>query len=251
VVTLYLFSTYHLHHLVTDHYRHGRAFLLGDAAHIHSPAGGQGMNTGIGDAINLAWKLAAVLRHDAPDSLLDSYEAERRAFALRLVETTDRLFTFVTADGHFANFVRTQIAPAFASIAFHVDAVGDYMFRMISQTKISYHDSPISRGEAGDIRGGDRLPWVREADNYGPLAEIVWQVHVYGRASEALAGWCAARRIALHRFSFGKPHQVAGLARDAAYLIRPDSYVACAVPDGDPAALDAYLNANMTIGGGY
>jgi 2-polyprenyl-6-methoxyphenol hydroxylase-like FAD-dependent oxidoreductase len=53
------FSTYHVHHRVTAHFRKGRAFLLGDAAHIHSPAGGQGMNTGIGDAINLAWKLAA------------------------------------------------------------------------------------------------------------------------------------------------------------------------------------------------
>src|SRR5262249_15612293 len=71
------FSTYHVHHRVTSHFRKGRAFLLGDAAHIHSPAGGQGMNTGIGDAINLAWKLATVLAGRAPDKLLDSYEAER------------------------------------------------------------------------------------------------------------------------------------------------------------------------------
>ena len=62
VASVNWFSTYHVHHRVTDHFRKGRAFLLGDAAHIHSPAGGQGMNTGIGDAINLAWKLAAVLR---------------------------------------------------------------------------------------------------------------------------------------------------------------------------------------------
>ena len=74
------FSTYHVHHRVTEHFRKGRAFLLGDAAHIHSPAGGQGMNTGIGDAINLAWKLATVLAGHAPDKLLDSYEAERIGF---------------------------------------------------------------------------------------------------------------------------------------------------------------------------
>ncbi len=78
------FSTYHVHHRVAEHFRKGRAFLLGDAAHIHSPAGGQGMNTGIGDAINLAWKLAAVLRGHAPDRLLGSYEAERIGFARRL-----------------------------------------------------------------------------------------------------------------------------------------------------------------------
>ena len=70
------FSTYHVHHRVAEHFRKGRAFLLGDAAHIHSPAGGQGMNTGNGDAINLAWKLAAVLRGQAPDRLLDSYEVQ-------------------------------------------------------------------------------------------------------------------------------------------------------------------------------
>jgi 2-polyprenyl-6-methoxyphenol hydroxylase-like FAD-dependent oxidoreductase len=69
---------------VAEHFRKGRAFMLGDAAHIHSPAGGQGMKTGIGDAINLAWKLAAVLRGHAPDRLLGSYEAERIGFARRL-----------------------------------------------------------------------------------------------------------------------------------------------------------------------
>ncbi len=84
---------------MTKNFRKGRAFLLGDAAHIHSPAGGQGMNTGIGDAINLAWKLKTVLDGRAPDALLDSYEAERIAFARRLVKTTDRVFMLATAEG--------------------------------------------------------------------------------------------------------------------------------------------------------
>ena len=105
------FSTYHVHHRVAEHFRKGRAFLLGDAAHIHSPAGGQGMNTGIGDAINLAWKLAAVLAGHAPDKLLDSYEAERIGFARRLVATTDRVFSFVTAEGRIADILRTRVAP--------------------------------------------------------------------------------------------------------------------------------------------
>ncbi len=93
------FSTYRVHHRVADHFRKGRAFLLGDAAHIHSPVGGQGMNTGIGDAVNLAWKLAAVLHGRANASLLDSYEPERIAFARRLVATTDQAFTGVTSPG--------------------------------------------------------------------------------------------------------------------------------------------------------
>ena len=91
------FSTYHVHHRVAAHFRQGRAFLLGDAAHVHSPVGGQGMNTGIGDAVNLAWKLAAVVHQRMHASILDSYEPERIAFARRLVETTDRAFTSVTS----------------------------------------------------------------------------------------------------------------------------------------------------------
>src|SRR5215469_14258810 len=105
------FSTYHLHHRVAGHFSRGRVFLLGDAAHIHSPVGGQGMNTGIGDAINLAWKLAAVLGGRADDTLLATYEAERIGFAQRLVATTDRVFSFVSADGHLAEVVRTRMAP--------------------------------------------------------------------------------------------------------------------------------------------
>ena len=91
---------------MADHFRRGRAFLLGDAAHIHSPAGGQGMNTGIGDAVNLAWKLAAVLQRACRRALLDSYEPERIGFARRLVATTDRAFTVVTSAGPVARRVR-------------------------------------------------------------------------------------------------------------------------------------------------
>ena len=90
------FSTYRVHHRVASHFRKGRAFLLGDAAHVHSPVGGQGMNTGIGDAVNLAWKLADVVQGRAQAGLLDSYEPERIAFARRLVATTDRAFVAAT-----------------------------------------------------------------------------------------------------------------------------------------------------------
>src|SRR5437868_2420876 len=100
------FSTYRVHHRVADQFGKGRAFLAGDAAHIHSPVGGQGMNTGIGDAVNLAWKLAAVVDGRAAQSLLDSYEPERIAFARRLVATTDQAFTAVTSNGPIARRVR-------------------------------------------------------------------------------------------------------------------------------------------------
>lgn len=89
------FSTYHVHHRVADRFRVGRAFIAGDAGHVHSPAGGQGMNTGIGDAVNLAWKLAAVVSGRASPELLDTYEPERIGFARSLVQTTDRVFALM------------------------------------------------------------------------------------------------------------------------------------------------------------
>jgi len=122
------FSTYRVHHRVANRFRKGRCFLLGDAAHIHSPVGGQGMNTGIGDAVNLAWKLAAVLRRRASASLLDTYEPERIAFARRLVATTDRAFTTVTSSGPFARFVRMRIVPVLAPLLFSSRALRDYCF---------------------------------------------------------------------------------------------------------------------------
>src|SRR5262249_14963187 len=104
-------STYHVHHRVADRFAVGRVFLLGDAAHIHSPAGGQGMNTGIGDAFNLGWKLAAVVQGRVSRSILDSYEPERRAFAEKLVATTDRGFGFAIDRSILARTIRLHVMP--------------------------------------------------------------------------------------------------------------------------------------------
>jgi 2-polyprenyl-6-methoxyphenol hydroxylase-like FAD-dependent oxidoreductase len=237
------FSTYHVHHRVTQHFRKGRAFLAGDAAHIHSPAGGQGMNTGIGDAINLAWKLASVVAGRAPDSLLDSYEAERIGFARRLVATTDRAFSFATGEGQLADILRTRIAPVVIPAAFAFETVRRFAFRTVSQIMLNYREGPLSRGAAGNVHGGDRLPWaaVDGADNFASLTAMDWQVHVYGSASPALAAWCGRQNVPLHVFPWRSEYEAAGLARDALYLLRPDSYVALADAAGAPDALDRYF----------
>jgi len=238
------FSTYRVHHRVADHFRRGRAFLAGDAGHIHSPAGGQGMNTGIGDAINLAWKLAAVLRNEAGEELLASYEAERIGFAHRLVQTTDRIFTFATADGPVADFMRTRVTPFILPIATRMSAVTEFMFRTVSQTMLNYRDGPLSEGRAGAVHGGDRLPWVsvEGVDNYESLDAITWQVHVYGTAKDELIRWCEAHAIPLRVFLWSARYGEAGLAREAAYLLRPDTYVALAEPSGDAEALEHYAS---------
>ena len=243
VETVNWFSTYHVHHRVTEHFRKGRAFVLGDAAHIHSPAGGQGMNTGIGDAINLAWKLAAVLAGRAPESLLDSYEAERIGFARRLVATTDRAFSLVTAEGRLADILRTRIAPLLIPKAAAFEVVRDYVFRTVSQITLNYRGGPLSRGTAGHVHGGDRLPWVPVdgTDNFGPLTAMTWQVHVYGAATAELSAWCDSRKLPLHLFGWRPEHEAAGLARDALYLLRPDTYVALADASGATDSLDRYF----------
>jgi 2-polyprenyl-6-methoxyphenol hydroxylase-like FAD-dependent oxidoreductase len=237
------FSTYHVHHRVTSVFREGRAFLLGDAAHIHSPAGGQGMNTGLGDAINLAWKLQAVLNGRAPDSLLQSYDVERHAFATKLVRTTDRVFSFVTAEGQVADVLRTRLAPLVLPNIVRLEAVRDFMFRTVSQISIDYRGSPLSAGSAGSVQGGDRLPWapVPNADNFETLRLLSWQVHVYGDAPPVLASWCRDRGLPLRAFEWQAQHEEAGLQRNGLYLLRPDSYVGLAEPQAGVEALQRYF----------
>jgi 2-polyprenyl-6-methoxyphenol hydroxylase-like FAD-dependent oxidoreductase len=242
------FSTYHVHHRVAHFFRAGRAFLAGDAAHIHSPVGGQGMNTGIGDAVNLAWKLAAVLRGAAREDLLDTYAVERMAFAQRLVASTDRAFTFITHDGSLARFVRLRVVPVLFPAAFASARWRRFFFRTISQVNVNYRMEPFNIGVAGRVRGGDRLPWVPPAadgapDNFAPLDAFDWQVHVYGTASDALAAFCRERSIALHAFAWREAMHDAGLALHAAYLVRPDGYVALADATANPATIAAYLDA--------
>jgi len=244
IVKVNWFSTYHVHHRVAPSFRQGYAFLLGDAAHIHSPAGGQGMNTGIGDAVNLAWKLAAVLNHQAADRLLDTYEVERIRFARRLVATTDRGFTLATSDGALARQVRTRLIPLIAPWLFRWPPLRRFLFRTMSQIGIHYRHSVLSAGKAGTVHGGDRLPWVRTAtghDNFDPLMSLAWHVHVYGEASAELTATCTEHQLPLHVFAWNLDMSRAGLKRHALYLIRPDGYIALAAADGDPRRLRDYL----------
>ena len=238
------FSTYRVHHRVANRFRDRRAFLLGDAAHIHSPVGGQGMNTGIGDAVNLAWKIAAVLKDSAPETLLDTYEPERIPFARRLVATTDRAFTIVTSRGGFASVVRTRIVPLLVPILSRLGAFRRLLFTTVSQTLVHYRSSALSAGVAGKVHGGDRLPWVELApgeDNFAPLTSLKWQVHVYGEAQRGVREVCAELRLPLYEFKWQEGMRRAGFQNGASYVVRPDGYVGLADPSADPARLRQYF----------
>jgi hypothetical protein len=243
------FSTYHVHHRVADHFRKGRAFLLGDAAHIHSPVGGQGMNTGIGDAVNLAWKLAWVLQGRADQSILQSYDPERIAFARRLVKTTDQAFIAVTSSGPIARFLRLDIVPALLPLLFSFGPMRRLFYRTVSQTNVNYRGSLLNAGRAGTVHGGDRLPWVKlnDTDNFAPLTSLNWQVHVYGEATNDLQKLCSDRVLPLHVFAWRDDTARAGLYRNAAYLLRPDGYIAIVEPQSQARPVADYLDTRHIV----
>ena len=236
------FSTYRVHHRVADHFHVGRAFVAGDAGHLHSPAGGQGMNTGIGDAINLGWKLATVLSGRAKPEILDTYESERLPFARELVATTDRAFESMVAEGFTGNLVRNWLAPSLVGVATKFDFTRHMAFRKLSQIGISYPESALSEGNAG-INAGDRLPWVPSGDhdNFAPLSTLEWQVHVYGEPQRGLDAACAERKLDFQIVPWSDEAQHAGLVQNGAYLIRPDGYVALASKSDTAVKLSNYV----------
>jgi FAD binding domain len=159
-------SLYHAHHRYVANFRKGRCFLAGDAAHIHSPAGAQGMNTGLQDAYNLAWKLAFVIQGRAKEELLDTYHDERLPIARKLVRTTDRVFGITVSQNPLIVFWRVHIMPRIVALVPKEKHISRFAFRLISQIGISYRNSGLSRDAsdgsfpANAPRPGDRLPFV-------------------------------------------------------------------------------------------
>jgi len=154
-------TSFEIHHARVPAYRWGRVFLAGDAAHIHSPAGGQGMNTGMQDAFNLAWKLAAVVRGQAGDTLLDSYEAERIPVADSVITFTDRLTRVGTLSG-----VPRRIRDLVIRTLSHVPAARRFMAETAEEVNVNYRNSPIAVGRRlrhAKVVAGDHVPHAVDA----------------------------------------------------------------------------------------
>lgn len=235
------FSTYKVHHRVAERFRDRRCFLLGDAAHLHSPVGGQGMNTGLGDAVNLAWKLAQKLHGRSHDALLDTYETERITFARKLVASTDRAFQAIVSQGMTGQVLRKWLVPHALPFLSGFEAARRLLFKTVSQIQISYEDSALSAGHAEHLRGGDRLPWFSDGtqDNFLALRSMDWQLHIYGAPAPELLDEARILKLPVHCYTFNVAAKQAGLGRDAAYLVRPDGHIALALHQQESGALRA------------
>jgi 2-polyprenyl-6-methoxyphenol hydroxylase-like FAD-dependent oxidoreductase len=162
VVRSHWLTSFEIHHARVPAYRWGRVFLAGDAAHIHSPAGGQGMNTGMQDAFNLAWKLAAAINGEAGDTLLNSYEAERFPVSDQVIKFTDRLTRAGTLSGP-----PRRIRDAVIRLLSHVPAAGRLMANNAEEVNINYRNSPIAMGlrrRHAKVAAGEHIPHIADAE---------------------------------------------------------------------------------------
>ncbi len=162
-------TAFQIHHRQASTYRVGSVFLAGDAAHIHSPAGAQGMNTGIQDAVNLGWKLALVCRAIASERLLDTYDLERRPVGASVLRFTDRAFTAVISTSPLIRFARTHLAPRGLALAGRLPRARAIAFRTVSQLGVRYPDSLGTPGDGHPVtsllrRWGARVPHPRPGE---------------------------------------------------------------------------------------
>jgi 2-polyprenyl-6-methoxyphenol hydroxylase-like FAD-dependent oxidoreductase len=212
-------SRFHCDERQVAHYRHGRVLLAGDAAHVHSPMGGQGMNTGIQDAVNLAWKLDAVLG-DAPDEVLDTYQSERHPIGRRVLLQSGLMARGVTLHPRIARAMRNLVAPRLLRFPRVRDAVAG----SFAGTELRY---PHRRGE-------HRLVGTRATEI--PLREDRL-THV-----QRYAGFVLIREHKAVAVDVPGVVEVERTDTGPAVLVRPDGYIAWAGASSDRGALAAALN---------
>lgn len=240
-------SLYHAHHRYVANFRKGRCFLAGDAAHIHSPVGAQGMNTGLQDAYNLAWKLALVIQGRAKEKLLDSYQDERLPIARKLVRTTDRLFGITVSQNPLIALGRVYMMPRVVALLPKEKHIARFAFRLISQIGISYRDSSLSceasygRFSLTAPRPGDRFPFVlfQESNKSvniqdkvkAPTLHLLLFSGVGASEIDAIDSianqWDIETEILPLESRTSGLYKVFGIRNKGFYLVRPDMYIAC------------------------
>lgn len=209
-------------------YGRGRVFLAGDAAHIHSPAGGQGMNTGMQDAFNLAWKLDLVIKGIAKPSLLDSYSTERSAVGEMVLRNASRMTEAAIA----RNPVIQSLRNAMVKFALSFPQIGHVMADTLSELNIAYPESPLSVAGAVHARGvkpGTRWPETLPADTSRSRFTAIGSPHVTADLAAKFPKLVQAATSSKHADELDL------------ILVRPDGYVGFAGSAADRAGAEAYL----------
>jgi 2-polyprenyl-6-methoxyphenol hydroxylase-like FAD-dependent oxidoreductase len=255
-------AVFRIHRREAARFRQDRVFLLGDAAHIHSPIGGQGMNMGIQDAFNLAWKLSLVIAGDASPHLLDSYEEERKPVDEAVIRQTDRATRLVSLHGSVTRFVRDHLMSLVTRLPGFEERFGE----IISGIAVNYRHSPIVEDHpvgGSSLRAGDRAPDAPLADAQRGGTPRLYDLFAADRCVLLLLGDAGSWQVALPRYPEHRltVHRIAARATPgahlidregavaarygpapAAYLIRPDGYVGFRCPESELAAhLPGYL----------
>jgi 2-polyprenyl-6-methoxyphenol hydroxylase-like FAD-dependent oxidoreductase len=257
------FSTYRIHHRAAVRFRERRCFVLGDAAHVHSPVGAQGMNTGLQDAYNLGWKLALVVKGQADAALLDSYEEERIPIARRLLGTTDRGFMLIVSDSWFVGLLRTQILARIAAVVMKFKAAQRIAFRTVSQTGIHYRWGRLSRSAQAFTgaapRAGDRFPWLHlkfsvdgpVEDSFRKLEDTKFNLIAFGQPAPDIGRIWLGDMITVHTIPAGPENDRefarVGIPLPSYYLVRPDGYVGLCGGRFDVNALARYIADNLMV----
>ena len=233
----YWMAYFHINERKVEHYGRGRVFLAGDAAHIHSPAGGQGMNTGMQDAFNLAWKLALVTHGTAKPTLLDSYSVERGAVGDRVLRNATTLTDLAVMRNPVAQAVRNFAA----KIVLGLSQVQHRMSNTLTELDIAYPASPLSVTAPHAPHGGD-LPkagerWPTSASDQSPIgAGNTPRFAVTGNATSAAA-------LTARFPNLLEPRPRPSGAENGLWIIRPDGYVGLVARHDDLAAAETYLAA--------
>jgi 2-polyprenyl-6-methoxyphenol hydroxylase-like FAD-dependent oxidoreductase len=254
-------SMFRFHSRLASRFRVGSAFLAGDAAHIHNPAGGQGLNLGVGDAVNLAWKLAQVVNGEAPEWLLDTYEAERRPIAETVLKRTDLGFKLETGNNAVALWMRAHVATRVVGVVSRLAPVRRMFFHMFSQLWIGYRGSRAVGPGTGALKPGDRAPYapIRPTrDGARSVLDLTHGVgyHVLVFSTVGVDADDLASRLA-DRYSASVTTHVIPSTEHAAYqayqvdderlvLVRPDGHVAAVVDPAEVDTLIAYLDTVLT-----
>ena len=231
------FSTYKVHSRKADRFMNGRCFIAGDAAHIHTPAGGQGMNTGIQDAYNLAWKIAYALRGEINDETLKTYHEERSANAKRLLQTTDRVFDIMAGTTAFWSFIRLHFFSRIISLIATNTWVQKRFFPFLSQTGITYTNSYLTiKSAIGKAKAGVRMPYFIFSDGksiFDYLTDPAFKILFFGNDENSRQSFSNEKiKIVAHRFR-EVPKAIFANETNFYILLRPDNHISYIGKDGD------------------